>query len=109
MGTIADAVTETPEGVIIGVMVTAGSKHPVLFSSYNSWRKVLHCSLGAPATEGRANRELVERCARFFKVSPASIRITEGQMSTTKKVLLVGTTKAEIIPLIEQSLEKTGN
>lgn len=106
MGTITDAITETPEGVILRVMVTAGSKHPALFTSYNSWRKALHCSLGAPATEGRANRELVERLSIFFKVAPASIHIIEGLTSTNKKVLLAGITGDGVISLLQRGLEK---
>jgi uncharacterized protein (TIGR00251 family) len=50
----------------------------------------LKLRLAAPANEGKANAELVEFLAAYFRVPKRNVRITAGLKSRRKRVMVEG-------------------
>ena len=48
----------------------------------------LSASVKAPASEGKANRRLIELLAEYFHTAKSNIRIVRGQRSTRKLIEL---------------------
>lgn len=57
----------------------------------------------APATEGRANSELVEALAEAFAVPRSAVRIVAGTRSKTKVVEIAGATSAVVERLLSEA------
>ncbi len=97
MHTPQEAVTEHPEGTVIAVLVTPGAKDARLFCSFHPWRNALECHIHSPAQKGKANRELVERCAEWFSVPVRSISILSGEGSSRKRILIRGVSRKWVL------------
>ncbi len=102
---IEDAMTETIEGVIISLDVSAGSKKTVFPFGYNEWRKAFLCRIDAPPVEGRANKEIVSALAEFFSVSKSDVSIISGATSSMKRVLVTGIKQNDASALLLKSLK----
>lgn len=88
MGSLADAVTGTKDGVTLSVEVSAGTDRDLFPSRFNPWRNTIGCRVSAPALDGRANRNVVALIATVLSVPPADVEIVSGQSSTVKRVLV---------------------
>jgi uncharacterized protein (TIGR00251 family) len=60
----------------------------------------LKIRLQAPAVEDRANEALREFLASLLKTSKSAVRILGGERSRTKRVEIMGVTKAQIEALL---------
>lgn len=62
---------------------------------------VLLARVAAPATEGRANRALLEALAKAFGVRPQRVKLVSGRSSRTKLVDIEGADPALAARLLE--------
>jgi uncharacterized protein len=58
--------------------------------------------LHAPAVEGAANAELVERLARLFDVPKRNVSIVGGERSRLKRVRVMGITAENAVRILNQ-------
>lgn len=85
-----DAIKAQPDGVILEIEVTPGSKSIAVPSGYNEWRKRIEVKLTKNAQKGKANEQLVESLAELFGISSSEISITSGATSSKKSVKIKG-------------------
>jgi uncharacterized protein (TIGR00251 family) len=102
MHTLQEAVTEHPEGTVIAVLITPDAKKSRLFSCYHPWRNALECRIRAPAQEGKANRELIQQCAKWFSVPDQSISILSGERSSRKLILIRGISRQKVLETLRE-------
>ena len=95
-----DIVQETPDGIIITIEVSAGSKKAQFPDGYNPWRKAFGIAVKAPPVEGKANKAIVELIAGHFHLPVHAVTILSGQTSSVKKVRICGISRQQIIDLI---------
>ena len=78
----------------LAVQVKANSKQSEVrgFSD-----ETLHIMVAAPATEGRANRELIAFLSRLLDVGKSQICIEKGAASRKKLVLIRGLDRDQIL------------
>jgi len=85
-----DALQQTEDGFVLSLNVSPGSKKTVFPAGYNEWRKALECRMKSPATEGKANNEIIKTLADFFSVKKSDISIISGATSSQKKIRISG-------------------
>lgn len=73
----------------IGIKVKPGAKNTAVQKSGSG----LIISVDAPATEGRANRRLMEILAEYFKVAKSQVAIIKGLKSKNKVVEILAEKK----------------
>jgi uncharacterized protein (TIGR00251 family) len=95
-----DIFQETPEGIIITIEVSAGSKKSLFPDGYNPWRKAFGIAVKAPPVEGKANKAIMELIAGYFHLPVHAVTILSGQISSVKKVRIHGISRQQIIDLI---------
>ncbi len=95
-----DIFQETPDGIIIMVEVSAGSKKEIFPDGYNPWRKAFGIAVKAPPVEGKANKAIIKLISGYFSVPSSSVTIISGQTSSLKKVRICGVTRHQVIELI---------
>lgn len=83
-----DAIKIRPKDVIIELEVTPGSKHTIIPSGYNSWRRRIEVKISEKAQKGKANEQLVDALSKFLQISASQIKIINGLKSTHKSVLI---------------------
>ncbi len=69
--------------MIINATVTANAKVPFIAKIGENNYKI---KVNAPATDGKANRRLVEMLAEYFDVSKSRVKITGGATSRNKLI-----------------------
>ena len=106
MPEISDAVSESKDGVILSVEVTAGAKQDLFPDGFNPWRKTIGCRVTAPALEGRANAAVILVIAGALKVPQSAISIRSCATSPIKKVRIAGMKRADITGRVTSMLEK---
>lgn len=77
----------TDKGIYITLHVQPGAKTTEWCGIHNEAMKI---RLKAPATEGKANKTLVQFLSNFFKTPQALIQITKGLNSKRKVVFIAG-------------------
>ena len=82
-----ECLRETPEGVLLDVEVSTGSKKEGV-QEYDIWRKRLAVSTSARPVKGEANESLIEVLAAFFGVRSGDISIVSGHKSRFKTFLI---------------------
>ncbi len=107
MPDISAAVSNTDDGAVLTIEVTAGAKRALFPSGYNEWRKALGCSVRAPAQEGKANRDVIAIIARTLDVPRRDVRILSGETSSIKKILVAGAEPVDIARRLTRALEHT--
>lgn len=63
---------------------------------------IIKIYLNSPPSEGRANRELIERLSRSIKIPKSGISIVKGEKGRKKRVLVRGLAKEEIINILKR-------
>lgn len=86
-GTHADLCRETANGSEINVLVSAGSARSGVRAVHGNALKV---AVRAAPEKGKANAELEQVLAAFFRVSRGKVRVVSGQTSRRKRVQLEG-------------------
>lgn len=69
--------------ITLHLQIKAGSKKNELLTSANGTTLV---KIKAPATEGKANKELIAFLSETFKIPKSKIEITKGEKSPFKTV-----------------------
>ena len=100
MSTIADAIIEDRDGVLVSLEVTAGAKSDLFPAGYNEWRNAIGCRVAVPAINGKANKAVIDLICSTAQVPAASVSIIAGLTSTRKKVRIVGITKIRLAGLL---------
>lgn len=81
--------TETPEGVVLGVRAQPRSSRAGLDGMVGDALKV---RIRSAPVDGKANKELVETLADAFGIPKSRVVIKGGETSKTKRILLCGVT-----------------
>lgn len=81
--------TETPEGVVLGVRAQPRSSRAGLDGVVGDALKV---RIRSAPVDGKANKELVETLADAFGIPKSRVVIKGGETSKTKRILLCGVT-----------------
>jgi uncharacterized protein (TIGR00251 family) len=100
-----DAISETKDGTILTIEVTAGGKRDVFPAGYNGWRKTIGCSVTAPAVDKKANRAVVAIIAQTLDLPERAVQIQTGTKSQIKRVLIQGKNKSELISELESMIQ----
>jgi hypothetical protein len=102
MADIADALSATPQGTIIAIEVSTGSKSDSFPSGYNPWRKAFGCQVSAQPVGGKANIAIIGLIASVLDVSRNDISIVTGAASSQKKVMVRGLFVDEVKTRLEK-------
>ncbi|NYT05633.1 MAG: YggU family protein [Methanomicrobiales archaeon] len=97
MTSFSDAISDTDEGVIIAIEVSAGAKQNRFPAGWNPWRRTVQCQVSAPPVGGKANRAIIDVVATATGIAKTRIRIVAGASSTQKKVLITGISREELL------------
>jgi len=80
-----------PEDITLKIHVEPGSSRDGI-GPYDPWRQRIRVRVSAPATAGRANREVERLLARALGVSSADVTIVLGPTTRRKTVRVRGLT-----------------
>ncbi len=64
---------------------------------------IIKIYLNSPPSEGKANRELIDRLSKKIKIPKSGISIIKGEKGRKKRVLIRGLAKEEILDILEKS------
>ncbi|MEO2117023.1 MAG: DUF167 domain-containing protein [Methanocaldococcus sp.] len=94
---IEKIIKESKDGVLIDIDVQANAKKNEI-TGINEWRKRLVVKIKAPATEGRANKEII----KFFKgIFKKDVEIVAGKLNPQKTILIKDIKKDEVIKTLK--------
>jgi uncharacterized protein (TIGR00251 family) len=88
MTSFKDAIKKSNQGVLLCLHVVPGSSQVVFPGGYNQWRKCIEIKVCSQAKDSKANNEVVETVAGFFRVSTKDVILVSGQKSKEKTVCL---------------------
>jgi uncharacterized protein (TIGR00251 family) len=91
-------IRERDGAIEITVRVVPRASRDRIEGQYNGALKV---RLAAPPVDGRANNALCELLADRLKVPVSAVRIVAGQNSRTKRVSILGLSRAQLAALVE--------
>jgi uncharacterized protein (TIGR00251 family) len=77
------------------LFVTAGAKRTEVIGTHEGGE--IRLRLSAPATEGKANRELIAFLARSLDLAPSRITLVRGSSSRHKLLEIDGMTSEEVL------------
>lgn len=100
--TFEDVCQVTPDGIIITIEVSAGSKKSQFPDGYNPWRKAFGVAVKAPPIEGKANKAIIELVADRFNIPKRDVTILSGQTASVKKLLITGISRQQIVDLVKE-------
>lgn len=92
-------ILEGKGGVAFAVRVTPRASRDAVEGEYQGALKV---KLTAPPVEDRANEALRRLLANHLKLPISAVRILAGDKSRTKRILIAGATRAQILALAGQ-------
>ena len=103
------AVQETgPQMITIRIRVEPGSSRSGV-GPYDPWRQRIHVRVGAPATGGKANREVADLLGKVLGVPSMKVRIITGATSRRKTVKVDGLSMEAAMERLEKALGRTGD
>ncbi len=88
MTSFKDALKSSKQGVILCLHVVPGSSKVVFPVGYNQWRKCIEIKVPSDAKENKANNEVIETVAKFFRVSEKDVILISGQKSREKTICI---------------------
>ncbi|MCL7413459.1 MAG: DUF167 domain-containing protein [ANME-2 cluster archaeon] len=103
---VSDAVRISPDGVVIDIEVTPGTKTVQVPSGYNTWRKRIEVRLSEPAQKGRANQQLLEFLAVLLGVKVSEVTLVSGLTAHRKTVHVRGMDAEQVIELLFPPVDK---
>lgn len=101
-----DAVKESSQGVILSLHVIPGSSQTVFPHSYNQWRRSIEMKVQAQAKDNKANNEVLETIAGFFKLSTKEVKLISGEKNREKTVCLKNISLLAVTKLLKESLDE---
>lgn len=104
MTSFKDAIKSSKQGVILSLHVVPGSSQAVFPAGYNEWRKCIEIKVRSAAQENKANNEVIQTVAQFFRLSEKNIMLLSGKKSREKTISLHNISVEMIRSLLEESL-----
>ena len=96
-----------PDGFVLDLEVVPNADRAEFPAGYDPWRRRLKARVTAPATEGRANDELVWILSEFFHVPSTNVRVLSGAASRQKRIAVTGATIETASSRIQEALHET--
>ncbi len=103
MTSFKDAIKSSNQGVLLCLHVVPGSSQVLFPAGYNQWRKCIEIKVQSEAKDNKANNEVVETIAKFFKILPKNVILINGQKSREKTVALKKVTVDTVCERLEES------
>jgi uncharacterized protein (TIGR00251 family) len=75
-------------GVRLLVEVTPGASRDEFPAGFDTWRGRIKAKVSAPASDGKANRALVELVGRYLAVPASAVEVEQGATDRRKTVLV---------------------
>jgi uncharacterized protein (TIGR00251 family) len=88
MTSFKDAIKSSNQGVLLCLHVVPGSYQILFPAGYNQWRKCIEIKVQSEAKNNKANNEVQEIIAGFFKISLKNVILVSGQNNREKTVAL---------------------
>jgi uncharacterized protein (TIGR00251 family) len=88
MSSYRDAIKVSVQGILLSLHVTPGSAHTVFPGSYNEWRHCIEIKVQSAAKDNKANTEVLDTIARFFKLTGKDVILVSGEKNREKTVCL---------------------
>jgi uncharacterized protein (TIGR00251 family) len=88
MTSFKDAVKNINQGIVLCLHVVPGSSQVIFPAGYNQWRKCIEIKVCSEAKDNKANNEMIETVAGFFRVPVKDVILMSGQKSRYKTVYL---------------------
>jgi uncharacterized protein (TIGR00251 family) len=73
---------------------------------YDPWRQRIKVRVAAPATSGKANKELVRAIADLFDLPSRSVHIARGATTRRKTVQVTGVSKDRATEVLDPVLDR---
>jgi uncharacterized protein (TIGR00251 family) len=103
MTSFKDAIKSSNQGVLLCLHVVPGSSEAVFPAGYNQWRKCIEIKVRSEAKDNKANNEVVETIAGFFKITSKNVILMSGQKSREKTVALKKIPVVTVCERLEES------
>jgi uncharacterized protein (TIGR00251 family) len=103
MTSFKDAIKSSNQGVLLCLHVMPGTSQILFPAGYNQWRKCIEIKVQSEAKNNKANNEVVEIIAGFFKISPKNVILVSGQKGREKTVTLKKISIDTIYERLEES------
>lgn len=103
---VSDAVRKSPDGVLIDIEVTPGTKTARVPSGYNTWRKRIEVRLSKAAQKGKANHQLLGLLASVLGVKASDVTLVSGLTTHQKTVHVRGMDMEQVLELLSSLLDK---
>jgi len=97
-----DAIKGSSKGVILFLHVIPESSQTIFPFKYNQWRKSIEIKVRSEAKDNKANTEVLETIARFFKLAEKDVVLVSGEKKREKTVCL----KKISATTVERSLQE---
>lgn len=101
-----DALKESSQGVMLSLHVIPGSAQTVFPVSYNQWRHALEIKVQAQAKDNKANIEVVETIAHFFKLSRKDVVLMSGEKNREKTICLKNISLTMVLGRLQESFHE---
>jgi uncharacterized protein (TIGR00251 family) len=106
MNSFKDAVKNQKLGVLLCLYVVPGSSHVLFPAGYNQWRNCVEIKVCSEAKDNKANKEVIETIAKFFRLSEQDVSLVGGQKSREKTIRLNNISAKTICSQLEESLHE---
>jgi uncharacterized protein (TIGR00251 family) len=103
MTSFKDAIKSSNQGIILCLHVVPGSSQVVFPAGYNQWRKCIEIKVRSEAKDNKANDDVIETVAGFFRVSVKDVILMSGQKSREKTIYLNGISVDAACSQLEES------
>ena len=104
MDLLKEIIKKRQDGVTLNISVIPESHAIVFPAGINKWRKCIEIKVKSPAVDNRANNDVIETIANFFKKSVQDVIILTGGKNTKKIVFVKGVTVGFVSDKMRESL-----
>ena len=97
-------VKDHQDGATITLFVTPEAKSVIFPAGYNMWRRCIEMKVTSPATENKANKEVIKTVAEFFDKPVTDVFVVSGNKNRKKTVLVKDISVDVISERLKESL-----
>lgn len=102
MTSFKDAIKKSNQGIILCLHVVPGSSQVVFPAGYNQWRKCIEIKVRSKAKDNKANNEVIETVAGFFRMPVKDVFLMSGQKSREKTIYLGNISVDKVCSVLEE-------
>jgi len=106
MTSFKDAIKSSNQGIILCLHVVPGSSQTIFPAGYNQWRKCIEIKVCSKVKDNKANNEVIETVAGFFRVSVKDVILMSGQKSREKIICLSNISVDKACAQLEESFHE---